>query len=119
MDILTLKSLKYSAPHGYYHEERERGNDFEVDLQAGGDFRAAISGDQLAQTFDYEKAESLVTSVMEGQPEKLIETLCRRIGKEIFEQITVIEWLRVSVRKMNPPVGRTAKYAEITMEWKR
>lgn len=32
MDVLTLKGLRYFAPHGYFVEERLKGNTFEVDV---------------------------------------------------------------------------------------
>lgn len=118
-DTITLKSLALHAKHGYYDEEREKGNRFEIDLTASGNFRRSSDGDDLTQTFDYEKAEQVVLDVMNGPPEKLIETLCQKIGNHLFSEFTMIKALSVTVRKLNPPIQTPAAYAEITMRWNR
>lgn len=119
METITLKSLTYHAKHGYYEEERVHGNHFEVDLVAKGYFRKSAGGEQLSETFDYEQAEKEVHSVMTGRSEYLIETLCSEIGDALFSRYSIVQTLRVSVRKLNPPLQTSALYAEITMEWKR
>ena len=119
MDTITLKSLSFHAKHGYYDEEREKGNRFEVDLVAEGHFRMAVGGKQLSATFDYEQAERVVQKIMTGESDYLIETLCSKIGDELFNRFSIVKKLRVSVRKLNPPLKTDARFAEITMEWKR
>lgn len=119
LDNITIKSLKYRARHGYYDQEREDGNDFELDISASGFFKKSISHNDLSSTFDYERAHNIANRIMAGTSEKLIETLCFKIGENIFGQFTHIKKLSVSLRKMNPPVSNPAEYAEITMKWKR
>lgn len=119
MDTITLKSLSYHTKHGYYEKERINGTLFEVDLTAKGNFKKAINSNSLAYTFDYEKAEQIVSSVMNGTSEKLIETLCSRIGDELFSNLPSAEMLSVTVRKLNPPLKTKAEFAEITMQWNR
>lgn len=118
-DRITLKALKVEGKHGYYPEEREKGNRFEIDLIAVGSFRKAISEDDLSKTFDYEKAEKTILKVMNGPSEKLIEKLCAKIGDQLFDQFQQISLLTVSVRKLNPPINTPSDYAEIKMLWKR
>lgn len=119
MDIITLKSLEFHAKHGFYEEERKEGNHFELDVIATGDFKPSIKTDNLNQTFNYELVDRVAAEVFNGKPEKLIETLCFKIGEKIFNNSLNITKLTVSVRKMNPPIQSPAKYAEITMKWKR
>lgn len=119
MDIITLKSLTFHAKHGFYESERNKGNHFELDIIAEGDFKPAIKSDNLDLTFNYEWVDQVATEVFNGKPEKLIETLCFKIGEKIFNKSENITKLTVSVRKMNPPIQSPAKYAEITMKWKR
>lgn len=119
MDTITLKSLEFQGKHGYYDEERQQGNHFELDVIAKGDFKSSIKEDNLELTFNYEVVKKVAQRVFNGPSEKLIETLCSRIGDKIFEQSTVVKELTVSLRKLNPPIGVPAKYAEITMTWKR
>lgn len=119
MDTITLKSLEFYGKHGYYDEERLEGNHFELDVIAKGDFKSSIADDNLGLTFNYEVVKEVAQSVFDGPSEKLIETLCKRIGDKIFEQSAVVKELTVSLRKLKPPIGVPAKYAEITMTWKR
>lgn len=119
LDVVTLKSLTIKGKHGFYKSEREEGNTFEVDLIAEGDFRSSVKTDELSLTFDYEKAEEIVRFVIEGSPEKLIESLCISIGNKLFDSFTNVKKLTVAVRKLNPPIKTTAAHAEIRMTWKR
>lgn len=119
MDIITLKSLKFHGRHGYYDQEQIEGNDFELDVVAYGNFRGAIEQDDLSRTFNYELVQDAAVTIFSGSSERLIETLCSKIGNEIFEKSPAVKKLRVSVRKLNPPINIPADYAEITMTWKR
>ncbi|MFO7847905.1 MAG: dihydroneopterin aldolase [Balneolaceae bacterium] len=119
MDRITLKSLAFHAKHGHNKQERIDGNRFEVDVIAFGHFRRAVPDEDLTKTFDYATAEEIVRGVMTGESRKLIETLCTDIGDTIFNTSQAVLRLRVSVRKLSPPVETSAAYSEITMEWNR
>ncbi len=118
-DRITIKSLKIHGKHGHHPEERENGNDFEIDIIASGYFRDSIKNDDLTKTFDYKVADKFVRDVINGPSEKLIETLCAKIGDRLFHKFTAIKALTVSLRKMSPPIETPAAYAEITMQWSR
>lgn len=119
MDTITLKALEFQGKHGYYDKERLEGNHFELDVIAKGDFKSSIEDDNLDLTFNYEVVKKIAENVFHGPSEKLIESLCKRIGDKIFEQSSMVKELKVSLRKLNPPIGVPAKYAEITMIWNR
>lgn len=119
LDRIKLTSLSFRALHGYYDDERKNGNDFEVDLEAFGHFRSSVNEDDLAATFDYEKAAAITSQVMNGPSEKLIEALCLQIGERLMEAMPTLNHLNVTVRKLNPPVNPPAASAEVIMEWKR
>jgi len=119
LDKITIKSLKFRGNHGYYDHERETGNDFELDITASGHFKPSIQESDLNMTFDYERAQEIAAGIIHGPSVKLIETLCFNIGERIFEQFDYVKRLKVSLRKMSPPVKNPARYAEITMKWKR
>jgi len=119
METLTLKSLRFRGYHGHYEQEREQGNDFEVDLVFSGELRAAGESDELGDTIDYQQAQEIARSVMEGPSVKLIETLAKRIGDQIFEAIPQAKTLEVTVRKLQPPLDIKTAYSEIRMQWQR
>lgn len=119
MNTLTLKSLRYHARHGFYEKERREGNDFEVDLVFHADLRQAGESDALAHTVDYQEAEEMVRSVMEGPSVKLIETLAVRIGESLFEAFAHVQQIEVAVRKLQPPLPTETAYSEVRMTWQR
>lgn len=119
MDKITIKALKFRGNHGYYENERLVGNDFELDVSAWGDFKEAAKSRELTTAFNYEHVETVAKNVLLGKSEKLIETLCMKIGDQLFEKSRRIKKLTVALRKLNPPINVPADYAEITMTWKR
>lgn len=119
MDKLTLKGLSYHAKHGYYKEERVEGNDFEVDLIFYADLAEAGKLDDLNKTIDYQEAEELVRTIMEGPSVKLIETLCHSIGERLIENFDKVSKLEVKVRKLNPPLSTNTTYSEVHKTWQR
>lgn len=119
METLTLKSLQFRGYHGYYPEEREEGNDFEVDLIFSANLRRAGDSDELRDTVDYQEILKTVEAVMTGPSVKLIETLAKKIGDQLFDHFQQVQQLEVSVRKLHPPLDVETAYSEITMQWQR
>jgi dihydroneopterin aldolase len=119
METLTLKSLRFKGYHGYYEEERRQGNDFEVDIIFTANLRKAGETDQLEDTIDYQQVLATIKEVMEGPSLKLIETLAKKMGERLFDQFTSVASLKVSVRKLHPPLDVETAYSEITMQWQR
>ncbi len=119
MDRLTLKGLRFRAYHGYHEWEREEGNDFEVDLVFSANLKLAGERDSLSDTIDYQKAETIVRSVMEGPSVKLIETLAKRMGDQLFRNFPKADQLEVAVRKLSPPLETETAHSEICMQWQR
>lgn len=119
MDSLILKNIRFEAPHGYYEKERREGNRFEVDLIFTADLRQAGENDRLEDTIDYQRAAEIVRGVMEGPSRKLIETLARHIGDQLFATFPQAEQLQVAVRKINPPLPAKTAYSETRMSWQR
>lgn len=119
MEILTLKSIQLEGKHGFFDSERKQGNRFEIDIILKGNFRNAGEKDDLALTPDYRVAEQIANQVITGPSQKLIESLCKKIGDTLFERYTNISELEIALRKLNPPLQSTVKYAEIRMQWQR
>lgn len=119
METLTLKRLRFRGYHGYYEREREEGNDFEIDLVFSANLQQAGMSDDLRDTVDYQKAKQIAADVMEGPSVRLIETLAKRIGDELFERFPEVQKLEVAVRKLNPPLDVETAYSEIRMQWQR
>lgn len=118
MDKLVLKGLRFHGLHGLFEQEKIDGNIFEVDLEFSLSLQKAGETDSIEHTIDYAQARSVVAAIIEGDSLNLIETICYKIGEQLYKEFE-IGALTVSVRKMNPPMGGETKYSEVTMEWPR
>lgn len=119
MDVLRLKGLKFRGLHGFYDEERQKGNDFEVDLTFHQSLQKAAESDNLEDTLDYQKAYEAVKNVMEGPSVKLIEHLAFLIGQNILEHLDSNSKFDITVRKLNPPLPTEIDFSEVTLSWPR
>ena len=120
-DRLSIVGLRYEAHHGWYEAERDSSgtkNIFEVDVVVRGSFRDV---QDLSRVPDYETMDHLIQEVMHGPSEKLIETLCQRIGDaiKVYLDGSDVEYVEfdVALRKMPPPIQTPSQYAEIRMSW--
>ncbi|NIT61406.1 MAG: hypothetical protein GWN00_35935, partial [Aliifodinibius sp.] len=52
-----------------------------------------------------------IKKVMNGPSLKLIEALTKSIGDQLFEQFPKVESLKVSVRKLHPPLDVETAYS--------
>ena len=119
MGSVILKGLKFHSLHGYHDFEREKGNDFEVDLIFEVDFLDAAKNDDLAKTIDYTLAAAVVSKVMDGPPRKLIETLCWEMGTRLYESVKNVTSIEVCIRKLSPPADFLADWAEVREIWRK
>lgn len=119
MDILRLKGLKFSGLHGFYDEERNNGNDFEVDFLIKKNLETPANTDQLKDTIDYQMIYSIVESIMHGPSVKLIEHLAFLIGNRISKLVDKDSYFEITVRKLNPPLPSEIHYSEVTLIWPR
>ncbi|MFO8028856.1 MAG: dihydroneopterin aldolase [Cyclonatronaceae bacterium] len=117
MDAITLRNLRFRSLHGFHPEERERGNDFEVDVTLRLSLSDAARGDDLEQTVDYSRVAALVGEVMEGRSVKLIETLLYDIGESLTRAFPNARKIKVAVRKLNPPMSPSCEYTEVRSQW--
>ncbi|MEX2602008.1 MAG: dihydroneopterin aldolase [Balneolaceae bacterium] len=119
MDTLTIKSVQLHGNHGYYESEQSDGNKFELDVILRADFRPAAITDDLSLTCNYETVEEVARQVMQGPSQKLIESLCLKIGDRLFERFPTVTHMELALRKLDPPLQQPTAYSEIRMEWQR
>ena len=113
-DIVALEGMEFYAFHGFYEEEREKGNDFVVDVSLTTTFQKAADTDELSGTVDYVQLHELVKAEMEI-PTKLLERVAARIIEKCFEKFDTVSGVKVSVAKKNPPIDAPIRQSKITM----
>ena len=115
---IALEGLEFHAYHGVYPHERSSGNKFEVDLFVDTAFSDSAFRDELSGTINYEDLYAVVKEEME-KPSKLLETVGHAIAELILKRFVQAEKVRVTISKMNPPIGGVCKRAVVTVNKER
>ncbi len=118
MGKISLQGLTFKAYHGYYDEERQKGNTFRVDITVKTNFHLAALNDDLSKTVDYEQLYAIVKEYME-QPSKLLEHVVQQIVDRVLKEHESVVWVKVSLSKFDPPIGGDCKAAKITLKKRR
>jgi len=102
-DFLRLKNMVFHGYHGYWDEERQVGQRFEVDVEMMIDVQKAAESDNIRDTVDLYKVYQAVEGVVTKKNFKLVETLAEHIAASLLRRFGVEE-VNVCVRKPNSPV---------------
>lgn len=115
---ISLDKLKFYARHGVDPQENVVGSYFYIDLKLKVDFSRAVETDDLAYTVSYADVFEAVKSEMET-PSKLLEHVCGRIVKRIFNDFPTVEKIHIRLGKENPPMGADIFTSGVEMLCKR
>jgi dihydroneopterin aldolase len=105
-DLLTisLNNVRFRAYHGIHSEERQKGNDFVVNMQASFEPNAGIIT-SLDDTIDYAALFDIINTIMQ-KPVDLLETLVQNIANATHHKFPQLKEIIVSVEKLNPPIDK-------------
>ena len=118
MDCIELRGLRFHAYHGVMEQERNVGNEFEVDLLMEFDATRAMEHDSLGGTIDYTEVVSLVEREM-ANPSKLLEHVAYRIRQSILLRFARISHISVRVTKLAPPLSRQIESVSFRTDYQR
>lgn len=97
-DRIVLAGMRFFGYHGALPAERERGQEFVVDLEISTDLRRAGLSDRLDDTVDYRDAYAAARAVVEGPPRQLLEAVAEEIASRVLA-LERVEAVTVRVRK--------------------
>lgn len=101
---IYLNGVKFFARHGVDPQETTVGAIFTIDLKLKTDFSHASHTDELEGTVSYAEVYTAVKDEMQI-PSKLLEHVCERISKRLFNDFPTIEEIEIRLFKENPPMG--------------
>ena len=113
MGSIKLKNIKVFAYHGCLEEEGKIGSDYSVDLKVKGDLSNSAKSDELADTIDYVHLNTIVKEEM-ALRSKLLESVAERINTRVLKEIIMVQKVKVSVSKINPPIGGNVAMVSVT-----
>ena len=113
-DLLTisLNNVRFRAYHGIHPEERQKGNDFVVNMQVSYPPRKEKIG-KLEETIDYAALFKVINTAMQ-KPVDLLETLVQSIANAVHDQFPEVKEVVVSVEKLNPPIDKFSGSAAVS-----
>jgi len=118
MSTIRLKNIKIYAFHGCLLEEGQIGSDYLVNLSVRGNLKKAISSDNLKDTIDYVVLQRIVAEEMEIRS-KLLEHVGQRIINKVLLKAPLVNYVKVTVSKVNPPIGGDGAKVSVTLSAKR
>lgn len=118
MGIIKVENIQVYAYHGCLIEEGKIGSDYRVDVEVKADLTQSTKSDELADTVDYVHLNKIVKEEMAIRA-KLLEHVADRILNRILEEIVMVKKVKVSVSKINPPIGGNVEMVTITLSKKR
>ncbi len=101
---IALNTLRLFAYHGAYAEERERGNQFEIDLSVEVPIPRAATTDALEDTIDYVSLAECVHLVSGQKHYAVLEAFAYDLCHEVLALHPEVRSVTVEVRKLQPPM---------------
>ncbi|PZR25474.1 MAG: dihydroneopterin aldolase [Citrobacter freundii] len=108
---ISLNNVRFRAYHGLYPEERQKGNDFVVNMEVAYEPAEGVIM-TLENTIDYASLFEVINQTMQ-QPVDLLETLVQTIAYGAHHKFPQIRSATVSVEKLNPPIDRFSGSAAV------
>ena len=118
MGIIQVNNIKLYAYHGCLEEEAKIGSEYRVDVEIKAGLKKSAKTDELADTVDYVHLNHIVKEEMAIRS-KLLEEVAQRILDRFFKELRMIKRARVSVAKINPPIGGNVEEVVIILTKKR
>jgi dihydroneopterin aldolase/2-amino-4-hydroxy-6-hydroxymethyldihydropteridine diphosphokinase len=117
-DVIRISGIRATGHHGVFADERERGQEFVVDVSIHTETSAAARADELAHTVDYAAVAVDVAALVSGEPVNLIETLAELIARRVLARDFVIA-VEVTVHKPQADLGVTVGDVSVTIRRER
>jgi dihydroneopterin aldolase len=112
---INIEGIKLYAYHGCLDEEAKIGANYIVDVYMVTDFTEAAQTDDLLKTIDYCSIYEIAKKHMAIRS-KLIEQVCKRIFDQVVSDFNTINYLRVKVTKLLPPMNGNVERVSVEVE---
>lgn len=116
MDKVIVKDLELFCYHGVNPEEKEDGQIFVFDIEAGVDLSTPCNTDNVDDTVSYAKIIKTVRRVAQSEKNDLIERVAQRVADELFSEFEKIETLKITLKKPQAPIKADFNYVAVEIE---
>ncbi len=113
--IIELEEMEFYAYHGCFKEEQVVGNRFMVNIAISVDVTKPMHTDNIEDALNYVEVYEITRNEI-AKNAHLLENVTDRILSAIHQRFEYVDWVRVKVSKMNPPMGGQMKAVSVTLE---
>ncbi len=113
--ILEIEGMEFFAYHGCFEAEQVVGNKFTVYACLHYDCSLSAKSDSIDDALSYQTAYEIIAGEMTRRSH-LLEHLGRRILDALYEAFPQLEYAKIKISKMNPPLGGQIKCTSVTLE---
>jgi 7,8-dihydroneopterin aldolase/epimerase/oxygenase len=118
MGKIKLTNIRTFSYHGCLVEESKIGSDYRIDVTVTTDLSTSSQSDQLYDTVDYVLLNGIVKEEMAIRS-ALLEHVAQRIVQRIFSESKSVSKVKISVSKINPPIGGDVEMVSVILNEKR
>jgi len=115
-NLVELVNMEFYAHHGHFEEEQIIGNKFIVNFSAETDVITPGISDDLKDALNYQELYDLISEEM-SVTSKLLENVAVRIINRVKRTYPQVKWARVSISKLNPPVGGKVEASRVVLSY--
>jgi len=118
MGVIQVNNIRLYGYHGCLEEEAKIGSEYRIDVMVKANVKKSSKTDDLMDTVDYVHLNYIVKEEMAIRS-KLLEALVQRILNRIFKELPMVKKARISVAKLNPPIGGNVEEVAVILTKKR
>ena len=115
---IDLIDQREYAFHGCLPEEAIIGSDYLINVRAWANVTDSASTDNLNDTLDYVALRRIVSEEMAIRV-NLLETVLERITARVLIEYPIVERIKVSLAKLNPPLDGDVKAVRVVWDVRR
>lgn len=115
---VKVNNIRVYAYHGCLVEEGKIGSEYRVDVSVKANLSKSADTDDLKDTVDYVHLNRIVREEMAIRA-KLLEHVAKRIMSRIFKEIPLVNKAKISVSKINPPIGGNVALVSVILKKSR
>ena len=115
---IELRDVHLFAHHGVMPQEQKIGAWFTLDIKMEINDYNCTTSDEIEGTVSYADVYEILRQEM-TKPSKLLENVCQRISKRLYETFLQIVAIEITLCKDTPPMGGDRLKAAVTLSSKR
>lgn len=119
MDKIIIKDLRIFAFHGVNPEEKENGQDFEIDLTAELDLSVPCVTDCVEDTVSYAKIIKTVIAVFTASKYDLLEKAAQSVCDAVLKHYKKIRAVEITLKKPEAPIKADFAYVAVQLRRER